>query len=168
MQKTFKVLVFSWKLTTVPLMSSFPACWWISWHRAGLSSLQKMKGGNPFVRFLFMSVDLGGASSKNYTFQMRWHNPGRGGKSTLFFLPNCFALGNVSKENTLGPFSVSARARQDVAVDLEKGKCGWQQQQQQEEEQWPWIKHQPNVQIKSWGIRCSRFEFWIQNWEEIA
>ena len=50
---------------------------------------------------------------------------GRGERSTLFFLlPNCFGLGRGSKENTLGPFSVSVRARQDmaVAVDLEKGE----------------------------------------------
>ena len=45
-------------------------------------------------------------------------------KYTRFFLPNCFGLGRGSKENTLGPFSVSVRARQDmaVAVDLEKGE----------------------------------------------
>ena len=34
-----------------------------------------------------------------------------------FFLPNCFALGRRSKENTLGPFSVSARARQDMVLE---------------------------------------------------
>ena len=41
-----------------------------------------------------------------------------------FFLPNCgAALGTASKENTLGPFTVSPRARQDMAV-AEKGKRG--------------------------------------------
>ena len=46
-------------------------------------------------------------------------------ESTLFFLPNCgAALGTASKENTLGPFSVLPRARQDMAVamDSEKGE----------------------------------------------
>ena len=45
-------------------------------------------------------------------------------ESTLFFLPNCgAALGRASKENTLGPFTVSPRARQDMAV-AEKGRRG--------------------------------------------
>ena len=167
MQKTFKVLVFSWKLPTIPLMSSFPAGWWISWHRAGLSSLQKMERRKSICKIPFHVCRPWGSFVKKLHISDALTQSWPWREKYSFFLPNCFALGNVSKENTLGPFSVSARARQDVAVDLEKGKCGWQQQQQQEE-QWPWIKHQPNVQIKSWGIRCSRFEFWIQNWEEIA
>ena len=63
------------------------------------------------VLVVFVVLDMAG----NVASKMKVHS---------FFLPNCgAALGRASKENTLGPFTVSSRARQDMAV-AEKGKRG--------------------------------------------